>query len=81
MISLVTYILDSCRVKSHFVFFSIGMAFEAGHTAVNIILHIFMLIIHICLVVFVAINTGEERIITRIGMALHTTSPFALVAP
>lgn len=58
---------------------SIGVALKAGLVVVYIAADITVLFVHVCLVVFVAIDTGELSVVVRTGMAFRTIVPFSLV--
>lgn len=55
------------------------MAIVTCQAVVTIPRHAIMLIVHVCLVVFMAINATEDRIISRIGVAIGTGIPFSVM--
>jgi len=55
------------------------MTIKAGSTVVNISVFLFVFIIHIGFVMFMAIDAGKYFIVARVGMALGTIIPFSLV--
>ena len=57
------------------------MALETGIAVILVTADIIVLIIHICLVMFMAVNATEHGVIGRICMTIGTGSPFTVVLP
>lgn len=55
------------------------MAIITSHAIIYIPRHTFMLLIHICLVMFMAVDTAKYVIVPRVGMAFRAGVPLALV--
>ena len=58
---------------------SLRMTVETGNAVVGISLHIRVLIVHVGLVVFMAVDTTEKSVIPGIRVAVGTTVPLSFV--
>jgi len=55
------------------------MAIQAGHTGIFIIRFTRMLVIHVCAVMFMAIDACKKGIVARIAVAFCATVPFIVM--
>ena len=57
------------------------MAGIAVHTVINIVSNTRMFLIHGGLIVGMTVDTAEQRIIRRVGVAIVTSGPFPSMCP
>jgi len=57
------------------------MAGIAVHTVINIVSNARMFLIHGGLIVGMTVDTAEQRIIRRVGVAIVTSGPFPSMCP
>lgn len=58
---------------------SVGMTIKAGYAVIYVTGYTLVMLIRIRLIVFMAINAAEDRVVGRVGMAIGAGVPLPVV--